>query len=281
MDSTKIIHGNDFLDILFDGRNKDYGAYELRSRYDSRVRNAIIGTASLMLVLVGGYMLDNALHAAVRTDKPVFKITDITPIEPVLPKEEKPVIPPPPVTSAPPPAAATVKVTTPRIEPDDQVREADEMLAQNEIKPNVAIGVANTAGADDGVPPEMLAGKGSGVVAAPPGKTESETPLTFVEIMPEFPGGEAAMMKFLSKNIRYPHAATENGIEGTVFIQFVVNRDGTITDVKTTGAAKGGGLEEEAIRVVKTMPKWKPGRQNNQSVAVYFNLPVRFKLDHE
>ncbi|MDQ0108554.1 TonB family protein [Chitinophaga terrae (ex Kim and Jung 2007)] len=101
---------------------------------------------------------------------------------------------------------------------------------------------------------------------------------TFVETPPEFPGGEEGLALFLNKNIRYPKAAQEAGTFGTVFIQFTVSKDGIVYDVKTVGKRHGNGLEEEAIRVAKLMPKWNPGRHNNEAVDVVFNLPIRFTL---
>lgn len=101
---------------------------------------------------------------------------------------------------------------------------------------------------------------------------------TFVDQPPTFPGGEEALAKYLSHNIRYPRAAQEHNTKGTVFVQYVINNDGTVNDVKTVGAQKGNGLEEEAIRVVKEMPRWTPGKQNGRVVAVQFNLPIRFTI---
>ncbi|MBO9155155.1 TonB family protein [Chitinophaga sp. GCM10012297] len=101
---------------------------------------------------------------------------------------------------------------------------------------------------------------------------------TFVEQPPTFPGGEEALNKYLSGNIRYPKEAIAKKIGGTVFVSFIVMNDGRVLFVKTAGAKKGGGLEEEAIRVVKAMPKWKPGKQNGRNVNVQFNLPIRFTL---
>ncbi|MBO9728076.1 MAG: TonB family protein [Chitinophaga sp.] len=276
MDSTKI-PGNEFLDILFDGRNKDYGAYELRSRYDKRVRNAIVGTASIVLVMIGGYVLNNTLMAADNVHRPVL-VKPVAILDDIKIPDPDPVIPPPPpVQSAPPPVAATVAFVKPEIVAGE-VPEESLPPKMNEIG-NKAIGIENAEGPDDGVAAELSKGPGTGVIqveAAP--AADHAGPLTFVEMMPEFPGGEVALGKYLNKSIKYPHVAQENDIQGTVFIQFVVNRDGSITDVKTVGAAKGGGLEEEAKRVVSNMPKWKPGRQNGQNVAVFFNLPIRFVL---
>ncbi|MET3881060.1 TonB family protein [Chitinophaga sp. OAE865] len=278
MDSAKI-PGNDFLDILFYGRNKDYGAYELRSRYDRRVRNAVMGTASIMLVMIGGYVLNNTLMAAENVHRPVLaeKKIELKTLE--MPPEPPVTIPPPPVNSAPPPLAASIRATTPVIVDTDVP--PDEMPPKIADQKNGVVGFTNSDGVAGGADIDLMANGsgGNGVVAAPPAASNPDVPLTIVEIMPEFPGGEAALAKYLGNNIRYPHIAQENGIQGTVFIQFVVNRDGSISQVKTVGAAKGGGLEEEAIRVVGKMPKWKPGIQNGQYVAVYFNLPVRFSLN--
>ncbi|SEW54628.1 M56 family metallopeptidase [Chitinophaga arvensicola] len=102
---------------------------------------------------------------------------------------------------------------------------------------------------------------------------------TFVEQPPKFPGGEEALMKYLSRNIHYPEAAQKAKTDGTVFVQFVVKSDGSITDAKTVGPKKGNGLEEEAIQVIKKMPKWQPGVQNNRPVSVQFNMPIKFALN--
>jgi len=102
---------------------------------------------------------------------------------------------------------------------------------------------------------------------------------TFVEQPPTFKGGEDSLAMYLSRHIRYPRLAQEKGLKGTVFVQFVVDKDGAIKDAKTVGAQRGGGLDEEALRVVKAMPKWIPGQQNKKNVAVQFNLPIRFVLE--
>lgn len=278
MDSTKI-PGNEFLDILFYGRNKDYGAYELRSRYDKRVRNAIIGTASVMLVMIGGYVLNNTLMAAGNVHPPVFtkeviKLDDIK-----LPDPDPVIPPPPPVQNTPPPAVAAVSYVDPKIVAGDVAPE--EMPPRMADIGNKAIAFENREGPDGDINNiDLGAGNrgGTGVVKSEAVAPDASGPMSFVELMPEYPGGETALMKYLNKNVKYPHVAQENEIQGTVFVQFVVNRDGTISNVKTVGAPKGGGLEDEAIRVVSNMSKWKPGKQNGQYVAVFFNLPISFRL---
>lgn len=101
---------------------------------------------------------------------------------------------------------------------------------------------------------------------------------TVVESMPQFPGGDASLYKFLAENIEYPQIANESGIQGRVFLTFVVERDGSITDVKVLRGI-GGGCDEEAIRVVQSMPKWKPGKQRGKPVRVQYNLPIKFTLE--
>lgn len=121
------------------------------------------------------------------------------------------------------------------------------------------------------------------VVPPPPGQVEpvqdnSNPVYTYVEQMPEYPGGNEAMMAFLRKNLRYPETAKETGVEGRVIVRFVVNEDGTISDI-TILRDIGAGCGAEAVHVVKMMPKWKPGKQNGKAVKTYFNLPVMFRLN--
>jgi periplasmic protein TonB len=273
----------DFLDILFDGRNKEYGAYELRISEDRRVRNAIIGTASIALVIIGGYVLSNKLMAAgMDTRKIVNVLTDSAFIR-ELPPEETPVTPPPPpVSTPPPPASSSVAFVTPVITDQDIANDETQVPPRDSIG-NKSIGLANTFGDDiNGVenPFDNGVPGGNGVVEPPKPATTGDPIPSWVEIMPTFPGGEAALGKFLQKNLTYPPMAQNNEIEGRVFVQFVVNHEGKISDVQTVGAPKGGGLEEEAMRVVKLMPNWKPGKQNGQTVSVRFNLPIGFQLGH-
>lgn len=103
---------------------------------------------------------------------------------------------------------------------------------------------------------------------------------TVVEQMPEFPGGDEAMMKFIHKNLTYPEIAMKNGIIGTIRLRFIVRSTGEITDIEAVNkeSLEGSGLEEEAIRVIKKMPKWTPGKQNGKPVSVYFNFPIRVEL---
>lgn len=279
MNATNI-YSNDFLDILFAGRNKDYGAYDLRRSQDRRLRNAIIGTASLALVIIGGYVIDSRLMAAdMHKREIVFKddivLTNIDPLEKVTP-----VTPPPPVRpSSPPPASSSIKYNTPKITTEDVINEVPPI----ESIGNKTVGLKTTPGDDiNGVDAPIPGTRiGGDPVVEPPKPVDHSGVFTTVEINPSFPGGEAALAKFLQKNIRYPRMALENDITGKVSVQFIVDWEGNITGIKFINNRLGGGLEEEAMRVVKIMPKWNPGKQNGQAVNVQFNLPVAFNLQQQ
>ena len=113
---------------------------------------------------------------------------------------------------------------------------------------------------------------------APKAPEPTQEIFEYVEQMPEFPGGEDAMMAYISKNIKYPKAAVDNSVEGRVIVNFVVNEDGQITDVKTARGI-GSGCDSEAERVVRSMPSWKSGKQNGKAVKVSYSLPVTFQLE--
>lgn len=276
MDPAKILK-TEFLDILFEDRNKNYGAYELRKFYDKRVRNSILITASIALLIVGSYLIYMNIKAndTETTKKPI--VEDIKLEDVKLPDDPKTPPPPPPPPAPPPPVKPSVQFTPPVIKKDEEVKAEEEPPKIEEIKEK-AVSTKTVEGDPNGIDPGLISdSKGTGVVEAPPPPPKEEI-FTFVEQPPTFPGGDEALAKYLSNNIRYPHLATENGISGTVFVSFVVDSEGQIKDVKTVGATKGGGLEDEAMRVVKKMPKWKPGKQNGRQVSVQFNLPIRFTL---
>ena len=115
-------------------------------------------------------------------------------------------------------------------------------------------------------------------VEAPVEEEEEEVVFVIVEKMPEFPGGQQALFKYLSENVKYPVIAQENGIQGRVICQFVVNKDGSIVDVEVVRSGGDPSLDKEAIRVIKSMPKWKPGQQRGKPVRVKYTVPVNFKL---
>lgn len=115
-------------------------------------------------------------------------------------------------------------------------------------------------------------------VEAPQEEEEEEVVFMVVETMPEFPGGQQALFKYLGENVKYPVIAQENGIQGRVICQFTVNKDGSIVDVRVVRSGGDASLDKEAVRVIKSMPKWKPGKQRGKAVRVNYTVPVNFKL---
>ena len=159
--------------------------------------------------------------------------------------------PPPP----PPPAVQEVKVLN--VVEDDVETESIEINTEDEKDVEVVI-----------APP----------VEAPVEEEEEEVIFMVVETMPEFPGGQQALFKYLSENVKYPVIAQENGIQGRVICQFVVNKDGAIVDVEVVRSGGDPSLDKEAVRVIKSMPKWNPGKQRGKAVRVKYTVPVNFRL---
>jgi protein TonB len=253
------IYTNEWCDMVFEGRNKEYGAYEDRKKSSKRHGLALLIAVSVFTIGVSAPVLIKALKPEKKVRN--VEVTSLADIKIDKPIENKIEEPPPP-----PPMKNTVKFTPPEVT-NEEVTE--EVKTVDELKDTKAqISIADVKGSDDANAVDVADLK---VVE------EKEEPLQFVEQMPEFPGGADAMMKFLNSNIRYPSIATEMGITGRVILQFVVDKHGKINNVKVLRGI-GGGCDEEAIRVVKAMPGWKPGRQNGKEVPVYFTLPVVFQL---
>lgn len=166
------------------------------------------------------------------------------------------------------------------VKKDEEVKKEEKPPTFEELKEvdpgtKTVEGDKNAVIVDENV--DLKKDDGPKIVEEKPQPKEDEV-FQFVEQNAEFPGGTAAMMKFIQTNINYPSMARENGIEGKVFVKFIVNSDGSIQDVKVL-KGQGGGLDEEAVRVVKMMPKWKAAKQNGKEVRCYFNLPIVFKLE--
>jgi protein TonB len=170
---------------------------------------------------------------------------------------------------------SSVKFTAPEIKKDDEVKPEDEIKSQDDLsKTNTAIGTFDVKGNDE-AEGEVL--KAKEVVVDEKPKEEETKVFDVVEQMPSFPGGDAELMKFLHDHMKYPVIAEENGIQGRVVCTFVVERDGSITDVKVVKSVDPS-LDKEAIRVLKSMPKWIPGKQNGSAVRVKYTVPVTFRL---
>ncbi|OIN56893.1 energy transducer TonB [Arsenicibacter rosenii] len=264
-------------DIVFANRNKAYGAYSLRKEYPKIVTRALIIGGVLFTLGVLSPTIISVLTPEAEEQAMVEVDLMKLPPPPIDPNEPPPP-PPPPVEL---PKVNTVKFLPPEVKPDEEVPEETPPPAVEELKEAVA--AEKTQEGDPNaeeviVAPEETAAptKVEAAVEAPAPKEEEV--FTIVEQQPEFPGGMSALGQFLSKNIRYPAAAQRANISGRVFVSFVVNTDGSIQDVSVLKGL-GFGTDEEAMRVVKSMPKWRPGKQSGRAVRVKYNLPINFTLE--
>ena len=255
-------------ELVFADRNKEYGAYQLRKNYNRYYTIALGITMGILVVGFGVPKIVSAFQEKMEEVENVdIQLTDLEP--PPVDKDEPE--PPPPPPPPPPPAQEMVKFIPPVVVDEPIV---EEVVTQEELKETEA-GEKTQEGTGDDVVIIPEEGTGDQVIEGP----KEVSPFISVEQMPEFKGGEGAMMKFIAENLEYPQAAKDASIEGRVHLKFTVTADGSIKDIIVLNKDKlGYGCEEAAIAVIRKMPKWTPGRQNGQPVPVYFNIPIRFRL---
>ncbi|ERJ99064.1 energy transducer TonB [Hoylesella pleuritidis] len=269
---------NDWVDLIFEGKNQAYGAYKLR-KGTSR-RNII----SIIIVVVVALLAFSVIAIKKIVDANTEKVasTQVTELSNLEQKQKKAEVKKQIKVQEPEKVVervkSSVKFTAPVIKKDSEVKPEDEIKTQDQLMQNkAAIGSFDVKGNDD-ANGEVL--KAKEVIAQPePPKVEENKVFDMVEEMPSFPGGQAALMQFLLSNTHYPAVAQENGVQGRVTVSFVVEKDGSITDVQVARSADPS-LDKEAVRVVKSMPRWTPGRQNGSTVRVKFNVPVTFRLNN-
>jgi protein TonB len=270
---------NRWSDLMFENRNKEYGAYVLRRQTTARNIKSII-TVLILFALVMVYMVaKNAYDDYQAKHQAQTQVTELTALQEQKKEakvERKEVVKQEKIEQVVEKVKSSIKFTAPVIKKDDEVRPEDEMKSQDEImNSKVAVGFANVIGNDENG--EVLKAKEALVTEPVKPKEEENKVFDVVEQMPSFPGGMAALMAYLQKSIKYPPVAEENGIQGRVVCTFVVERDGSVTDVRVAKSVDPS-LDKEAVRVVSAMPKWIPGKQNGQSVRVKYTLPVTFRL---
>jgi len=269
MDSKKILDA-DFLDLLFEGKNKDYGAYDLRKTYNRRLTKAMMGTAAIILFLFAGYFLSN-LNAA--PAKQAVAATDFVLDEVKTVKKEDPIVIPP---KPEPLKMKTIQFTPPKLVKEDVP--ADEKPPVQEDLTDTKIGTVNMDGArDEGVTAPPVSDGGKGIVEAPK-KVDEDLPFIKVEKESEYPGGIQAWIRFLQKNLRVPDEAINNGIKGRIVVQFIVDREGNVSDVHAISGPEEGGLRQEAERVIRKSGKWTPAIQNGNKVKSYKSQPIVIEL---
>ena len=275
MEVNKILNA-DVLDIIFEGRNKEYGAYDLRKTYNKRLIKAIIGMAVIILLLFGGYFLSNLKGGPAKK----AQVVDDVQLEDVSQKKDEP--PPPPPPKVEPPKVEMAKFTPPKIVPDKEVKPEEKPPEQEKLE-DTKIGTVNQEGIkDDGITAPPVSDAGKGVVEAPKKDDEDyDKTFTKVEIESNFPGGDAMWLRYLNKNLRYPDDAVNNEIQGTVYVQFIVDKEGNVSDVQAISGPDQGGLREEAVRVIKKSGHWNPAIQNGRQVKSYKKQPIVFKLESQ
>ena len=266
-------------DMVFEGRNKAYGAFVLRRLYHQHLARASATAIVLSLLLISSPLIIRWLFPPlVEAVGPVELPTPVEPIKPPVFDKKSEV--------APPPAAAKPVVVRPPAQDIATQVVKDELVKPDIVKPVVTdVGpitdIETIAGPTGKTGTGTDTGAGTGMGRADSGTTKSAaSPVPFItaEVMPQFVGGNAALMKYMQKNLKYPPLALRNNIEGKVFISFTVQADGSIADVQVLKGL-GFGTDEEAARVVKGMPAWVPGQQNKRSVAVRYNMPITFRYD--
>ncbi|HEY9543821.1 energy transducer TonB [Prevotella sp.] len=276
MSKIDLISG-EWTDIVFTGRNQSYGAYRLRKGTGKRNVISIIAVIALAILCQIGLTIKKAADAEAAKRAAMTQAVELSKLEQPKKKAEvkqkKVEVEPEKVVEQ---VKSSIKFTAPVIKKDSEVKPEDELKTQDQLmETKTAIGSFDVKGNDD-ANGEVL--KAKEVIAQPePPKVEEQKVFDVVEQMPSFPGGPAALMSYLSQNTKYPVVAQENGVQGRVVVSFVVERDGSITDVRVVRSVDPS-LDKEATRVVKSMPHWIPGKQNGSTVRVKYNVPVSFKL---
>ncbi|MBP1644902.1 MAG: outer rane transport energization protein TonB [Bacteroidetes bacterium] len=262
---------SEWCNLVFEGKNKNFGAYVMRQSSPSRHRKAMI---IITIIAIIAFSVPTLIKI-ITPKKDDVKITEVTALSKLPPAEKKDDNVVKKLDTPPPALKSSIKFTAPVIKKDSEVSEEDEIKSQDElIKNTAAISIADIKGTDE------LNGKDIADIQAisnEPSKEEPEKVFTYVEQPPAFPGGEAELAKYLKENIKYPQEAREVGIQGKVYVSFIVGRDGNITDIKVIRPLHYA-CDKEALRVVKTMPRWTPGKQNGNNVTVQFTLPISFQL---
>lgn len=286
-----------YLDLLFEGKNKAYGAYQLRKKASLYQLIGLVTAILIITITFGGLWWLNQEEIATHNGKIKVKhkkvvgysqLTAPPPIEAMAAASpQKPKVVKQPVL-------ATKKFLTPVVKPDAEVVEEDAVPTQKELQhvnPGTtteegdSLGQIDFSRFEEAIIEVETGEEGAAATAPVEAPTPPATPppaqpaqvWDFVEQAPQFPGGQKELLSFLYTNLEYPLTARENGIEGTLYLKILIEADGSISKIEVLREL-GGGCEEEAIRVVQLMPKWEPGIQNGTPVRVNVALPIKFKL---
>lgn len=272
---ANLIYKPDIIELVFATKNKEYGAYLLRRLYDKHSTIALWTAIAIFTLAVSSPLIYEMLKPKEEVVKMTKTVVDVTKLGDVPSMKEN--APPPPQVEAPPPLKATIQFLPPVIKKDSEVAE-EYIPTQNELK-IIDAGKKTEEGSADGVDYSLIEVQQKTEVVEEKKEEVKQQVYTFVEQMPTFPGGDDALLSYLFSNIKYPEIAKRAGVEGRVIATFVVGKNGDVSECAIVKGI-GAGCDEEAIRVLKSMPKWKPGKQNGLPVSVRMSVPISFKLQN-
>ena len=267
----------EWCELIFKDRNKSYGAYKMRRDLGKRQTAALV---IVTVVALAGFTLPRLIKLAMPKQKEeMVEVTQLSALEEPEVKEEiikkvEPIAPPPALKS-------TIKFTAPVIKKDEEVNDDEELKSQDELtQTKVQISIADVKGNDE-LNGKDIADLQEVITKAPEMLRNLEKCylriLVYLRFCGQFPGGPTELLKYIAKNLKYPVIAQENGIQGRVILRFVVSAKGYVEDVKVLRSLDPY-CDKEAIRVVKSLPQWIPGKQNGRNVPVYYTCPIVFKL---
>ena len=269
------LYKSSWTDLVFKNRNKAYGAYQLRAESSSITTKALVIAGSVFILLFAGPSVYRKLYP-VQIESDISSMTEVDVIQP-------------PVTAEPPKQKMDLPKAEPSAEKLKTVKlptkivvmeqpEVDETPPSLDQLKDAVVGQATQSGTathETATPVAASSGGGEGLI---PATDNTVYEGSVIEKYPEFEGGMAAWAKFIQRNLRYPEEAMEKETQGKVFVSFVVEKDGSISNVSVIKGI-GNGCDEEAIRVIKKSPKWKPGQQHNTTVRVRYTMPLAFMLN--
>ena len=272
MEANKILNA-DILDIIFEGKNKSYGAYQLRKNYSKTLTKALIITGSTLLLIFLGTLAANVMKN--KNAKETIDVVDTQMAEIKKDEPAPPPPPPPPPTPPPPPEVNQVKFTPPKIVKDEEVKpdEKIEEIKEDQVISTKTVESENTVQ----IVQAPVEDKGTQVVEVPKKDDDENKVFNTVEVEASFPGGESAWRRYLQNNLDANTPIDNGAPEGTysVIVRFIVSRDGSISDV-VAETKHGYGMEAEAVKIIKKGPKWTAALQNGRNVNAYRRQPITF-----
>lgn len=279
------LSSKEWTDIIFDGKNKEFGAYQLRRNSDKRHNRAVLATLiGLIVILVGAYFLgmyndfrakQHEAELQAQLEQQLALMAEEVPEEEAPEEEIQAVEAPEQEQALPEEILNTIKDTEIQVAADNEVTE--DITSKDDVAKSTAAAGATTFDQGTDNLEVVRTHKDEIIVEEKKPEPKKEEIFAAVEQMPQFPGGEAELMKYVTNHIKYPTMAAENNIQGRVVVKFVVKKDGSVGEVQVL-RGKDPDLDKEAVRVVRTLPKFIPGKMNGQAVSVWFTLPINFKL---